>query len=511
MSLSDNPIELLKAGKYPQALEGFKHQLKSDPLKQDALHFYGLLSVISNNISDGLSYLTLAFSLAPNNSIQLTNIFRAIDHLRSNGYLKEVDLLLSQITSLTTTNSITALSLAKYHLLRVDNEAALAVLNNCPEESLFNKYFLKAISLQLVNKITDAKQYMARALQLQPYHCLYNKNSARLKPRILLIYGLDDLDFHASVNDDIAFSIYGGHFNVHMFVDTKSYNLSRLFVSESTQYTSDINNINSAIDGYDLIINCISDVEVCEASLDILNKTLSDNIPIINNPRAVKSTSRELVYEKIKHLNLLMAQTHQLMSNNDKWADQGYDFNFPFLLRPLGSSTGIGLEKIVNDKQFTQYLANAKNNLINVCPFIDFKSDDGLYRKYRVFVINGKIYPEHCVAHNHWNVHSSSRLTLMTNNTKLREEEQQFVDDIYNVLTKEQCATILSIYETLELDYFGIDFSITANGTLLIFEANAGMRVNPDYINAFNYLSEPINNIVKAFDKMIVERMTNSC
>jgi hypothetical protein len=59
------------------------------------------------------------------------------------------------------------------------------------------------------------------------------------------------------------------------------------------------------------------------------------------------------------------------------------------------------------------------------------------------------------------------------------------------------------------LDYFGIDFSFTLDGELLIFEANSGMRVNPDYIQQFPYLRTPIHNIIKRFQGLLQQKVSS--
>ena len=111
------------------------------------------------------------------------------------------------------------------------------------------------------------------------------------------------------------------------------------------------------------------------------------------------------------------------------------------MLRPLGSSTGIGLKKIDQQSELDNLAASINQQPMNVCEFVQYKSSDGYYRKYRVFVINGQILPAHCIASQHWNIHSSSRYQIMQDN-ELLQQEQLFFKQKESVLSPEHIGII---------------------------------------------------------------------
>jgi hypothetical protein len=60
-----------------------------------------------------------------------------------------------------------------------------------------------------------------------------------------------------------------------------------------------------------------------------------------------------------------------------------------------------------------------------------------------------------------------------------RAEDAAFLADMPGVLGARAMDALKSIQNTLGLDYAGIDFGLSRNGELLLFEANATMVVNP--------------------------------
>ncbi len=136
-----------------------------------------------------------------------------------------------------------------------------------------------------------------------------------------------------------------------------------------------------------------------------------------------------------------------------------------------------------------------------VTEFVDYRSADGLYRKSRLFVIDGKAYPRHQVLSRHWNIHAASREELMQNNPELQEEEKRFLGGP-DKLILHRCQ---SIYEFLELEFFGIDCSINDQNELLIFEINACMKTL--YSQKNTYLNSAQTSICEATTQMVEKRL----
>jgi hypothetical protein len=75
------------------------------------------------------------------------------------------------------------------------------------------------------------------------------------------------------------------------------------------------------------------------------------------------------------------------------------------------------------------------------------------------------------------------------------------------VLGPSAMAGLAEIAARLDLDYAGIDFGLSADGRLLLFEANATMVVNPpDPDPRWDYRRAPVEQIVKATQRMLLKR-----
>ncbi len=108
--------------------------------------------------------------------------------------------------------------------------------------------------------------------------------------------------------------------------------------------------------------------------------------------------------------------------------------------------------------------------------YLDARGADGLARKYRVMMIDGKLYPLHLAISDDWKVHYFT--AAMSGNAQHQAEEKKFLEDMPSVIGARGMAALERIRDTLGLDYGGVDFGLDAEGNILLFEANATMVIN---------------------------------
>ena len=88
-----------------------------------------------------------------------------------------------------------------------------------------------------------------------------------------------------------------------------------------------------------------------------------------------------------------------------------------------------------------------------------------------------------------------------------RAEELAFLDDMPLVLGDKAMAALHDIRDMLGLDYAGVDFALSADGNLLLFEANATMVIAaPDSDPRWAYRRTAITRAIDAVIAMIRER-----
>ena len=65
---------------------------------------------------------------------------------------------------------------------------------------------------------------------------------------------------------------------------------------------------------------------------------------------------------------------------------------YPLIVRPVDSHAGHDLARVDDGAALAAYLASAPGERFYVAPFVDYRSGDGQYRKYRVVMIGGRPY-----------------------------------------------------------------------------------------------------------------------
>ncbi|WP_024519356.1 hypothetical protein [Bradyrhizobium sp. Tv2a-2] len=92
-------------------------------------------------------------------------------------------------------------------------------------------------------------------------------------------------------------------------------------------------------------------------------------------------------------------------------------------------------------------------------------------------LLGGTVYPLHLAISQQWKVHYFS--SDMAVNEAHRAEELRYLADPEGVIGERAMTALRRIGEALGLDYAGVDFALGADGEVLVFEANATMRIVP--------------------------------
>jgi glutathione synthase/RimK-type ligase-like ATP-grasp enzyme len=175
---------------------------------------------------------------------------------------------------------------------------------------------------------------------------------------------------------------------------------------------------------------------------------------------------------------------------------------FPLLVRPVGSHAGRALARVLDAAELAQYLANVSDDAFYVMPFVDFKSADGYYRKYRIIVVDGVPYPYHLAISQNWMIHYYN--APMRETAWMREEEAAFLAHFEQVFHEPLREALREVARVLGLEYFGIDCSIDPQGRLLVFEADPAMIVHAgDEPELFAYKIPHAQRIFDAFQALI--------
>jgi glutathione synthase/RimK-type ligase-like ATP-grasp enzyme len=182
------------------------------------------------------------------------------------------------------------------------------------------------------------------------------------------------------------------------------------------------------------------------------------------------------------------------------------DGQFPIIARPVDSHAGKNLDKIEDVDALLNYLQNMPNDEFYLSRFIDYRGQDGLFRKYRIVLIEGKSFVCHVGISEHWMIHYLN--AGMAESAEKRAEEARFMADFDSVFANKHATAFKTINERVGLDYLGIDCGETHDGKLLIFEVDSCMIVHAiDPVDIFPYKQPQMNKVFGAFRQMLLNAM----
>lgn len=178
------------------------------------------------------------------------------------------------------------------------------------------------------------------------------------------------------------------------------------------------------------------------------------------------------------------------------------DGKFPIIVRPVGSHAGQGLDKMETPAAIAAYLQTMPHDEFYVARFVDYRSADGLFRKYRIMLIEGRPYVCHMAISSNWMIHYLN--AGMTDSAEKRAEEARFMASFDEDFAKHHALAFRAITERLGLDYVGIDCAETPDGQLMIFEADSDMIVHAmDPVDMFPYKVPAMQKLFRAFRAML--------
>ncbi|MBF0497888.1 MAG: RimK family alpha-L-glutamate ligase [Deltaproteobacteria bacterium] len=180
------------------------------------------------------------------------------------------------------------------------------------------------------------------------------------------------------------------------------------------------------------------------------------------------------------------------------------DGDFPIIVRPVDSHAGRGLNKLDNPESLAEYLQSMPDGEFYLARFVDYRGADGLFRKFRIALIDGRPFPCHMAISEHWMIHYLN--AGMTESPEKRAEEESFMVGFDTGFATRHEVTLRAINERLELDYLAIDCAETVTGDLLIFEVDTSMVVHDmDPVDIFPYKQPQMKKLFTAFRAMLAK------
>jgi hypothetical protein len=235
--------------------------------------------------------------------------------------------------------------------------------------------------------------------------------------------------------------------------------------------------------------------------------------PVLNAPQRIPATERSAASRLLHDApGILMPPTlaakrkhlQEIAVGGARLSDYFVGCEFPVILRPLDSHGGHDLDRIGGRADLAGYLGRVDDAQFYLSPFIDYSGAGGLFRKYRVALIDGVPFACHMGVSSHWMIHYVN--AGMYQDAAKRAEEAAFMAH-FDDFARRHGAALAAIHERTGLDYLCLDCAESRDGRLLIFEVDHVMVVHAmDPEDLFPYKKAQMQKVADAFRAMLLER-----
>lgn len=228
------------------------------------------------------------------------------------------------------------------------------------------------------------------------------------------------------------------------------------------------------------LVNFIADPDSHSITLKKLEKLIErmGNPACFNPPQAVMRTRRDRLSELLQGISgVRMPRTLRLEPRHPREfseAAHAAGLKYPLIVRLAGTHNGISMVRIENAKGWDAVHALPwQGGAAYLIELFDCRDSDGLYRKHRIAMVDGRPYLLHVYISPEWNVH---RKVSLDNPAALAEELGRLESFEQDLLPRIKPA-LDEIHRRIGLDYYGIDCHVGQDGTLTLFEANPAMNM----------------------------------
>jgi hypothetical protein len=352
-----------------------------------------------------------------------------------------------------------------------------------------NAYFDFSTVLQLTGEREYALAVQAEAIRIQPFYILPAKQPVT-GLRLLVVMGPGDL----MSNTPIEF-----------LLEESDVALDLLFLTPDFTWPD-------SVPEHDLMMVAMAESESNQPLLHQVARAVADwPRPVINLPERIAVLSRDGVCAALDGIegvllpltartdraNLLALAADATHLSNLLPGDR-----FPLIVRPLGSHAGQNLEKISTPADLGDYLSRVDGERFYLSRFVDYRSADGMFRKYRIALIEGIPYICHFAVSEHWMIHYLN--AGMDESAEKRRQEAECMAGFDDGFAVRHALALIAVFERLGLPYLGIDCAETQDGQFLVFEIDNAMIIHAmDSEELYGYKRPAMQRVFAAFRTML--------
>ncbi|HEX9211504.1 MAG TPA: hypothetical protein VF901_13440 [Bradyrhizobium sp.] len=351
----------------------------------------------------------------------------------------------------------------------------------------------EGLDLSLIVQLLGDKQAgLAIQAEVLTFHRLFRSPCAVEKPRLRVLALAAAIDM-------------GGNTPIEFLLEESDIELLTLYVIDGV-------GLPEQLPDHDVAIVVASDSEECREALAVIEKAAPYwPRPLLNRPGLIGNLDRDKLYRLLMGIpgldipatiHATRAQLADLSEGRIACEDIASELRFPMIARPRGTHAGVGLAKLDDAPALAGYLAERKEQDFFVARFVDYVSPDGLYRKYRLTMVDGRPYACHMAIAERWDIWYLN--AYMAFSEEKRAEEAIFMLDFDQAFAARHKSALDEMSRRVGLDYFIVDCAENQDRELLVFEAdNTAVVHNMDSPVVFPYKPPQMRKIFAAFTAML--------
>ena len=351
----------------------------------------------------------------------------------------------------------------------------------------------EGLDLSLIAQLMGDKEAgLVIQSEVLSFHQLFRTPTAAPKPGLRLLALAADIDM-------------GGNTPIEFLLEGSDIELLTLYVTKTT-------GLPETLPEHDVAIVVASDSDECRDVLALIEKAAPRwPRPLLNRPELIGNLDRDKLYRLLADIpgldipvtaNATRAQLSDLAEGRIACTGITADLHFPMIARPRGTHAGVGLAKLDDAAALAAYLAERQEQDFFVARFVNYASPDGLYRKIRLTIVDGKPFACHMAIADRWDIWYLN--AYMAFSDEKRAEEAIFMQDFDDAFAVRHRSALDEMSRRVGLDYFIVDCAENQNGELLVFEAdNTAVVHNMDSPLVFPYKPPQMRKIFAAFTAML--------
>ncbi|MBR1129649.1 ATP-grasp domain-containing protein [Bradyrhizobium iriomotense] len=351
----------------------------------------------------------------------------------------------------------------------------------------------EGLDLSLIAQLLGEKEAgLVIQTEVLAFHQLFRTPCAAAKPRMRVLALAADIDM-------------GGNTPIEFLLEGSDIELLTLYVVKGV-------GLPETLPEHDVAIVVASDSEECREALAVIEQAAPHwPRPLLNRPELIGNLDRDKLYRLLADIpgldipvtaNATRAQLTALSDGRIACAEITSELHFPMIVRPRGTHAGVGLAKVDDAAVLKAYLAERQEQDFFVARFVNYASPDGLFRKIRLTMVDGKPYACHMAIADRWDIWYLN--AYMAFSEEKRAEEAVFMQDFDHAFAARHKNALDEMSRRVGLDYFIVDCAENRDGELLVFEAdNTAVVHNMDPPAVFPYKPPQMRKIFAAFTAML--------